>query len=147
MRPKACQMSCGPNLVMTKTDNIIFVFGSNLAGRHGKGAALTAVRLFDAKYGVGVGPTGKAYAIPTKDERLRTLPLASIQAYVDEFKSYAKEHPELQFFVTPIGTGLAGYKNADIAPMFYGCPENCDLPPLWRKILESLKKLREIKNG
>lgn len=110
---------------------MIFVFGSNLAGRHGKGAALTARQEFGARYGVGRGRTGHAYAIPTKDENLRTLPLTSIRKHVAAFIVYATAHPDLQFKVTAIGTGLAGYKHQDIAPMFACAPDNCKLPAEW----------------
>jgi hypothetical protein len=109
----------------------IFVFGSNLAGRHGKGAALDAKELWGAEYGVGEGPTGRAYAIPTKDEKLKRRSLFQIGASVKKFIEYAKEHPEMTFFVTRIGCGLAGYKDDDIGPMFHGAPSNCELPPGW----------------
>lgn len=111
----------------------IFVFGSNLAGRHGKGAALDAKNLWDAEYGVGEGPTGRAYAIPTKDEKLQRRTLFQIGESVRKFIAYAKKHPEMTFFVTRIGCGLAGYKDDDIGPMFAGAPENCELPPGWGK--------------
>ena len=117
------------------SNNIIFVFGSNLAGRHGKGAALDARRLYGAEWGVGVGRTGNAYAIPTKDLNLYTLPLTSIQAHVDFFIVYARAHPELTFEVTRVGCGLAGYKDLDIAPMFRMAPGNCKLPEAWTRIL------------
>lgn len=109
----------------------VFVFGSNLAGRHGKGAALAARRLWGAEYGVGVGPTGNAYAIPTKDERLRPLHIDVIAGYVDAFKTYARAHPQVFFRVTRVGCGLAGYKDSDIAPMFKDAPANCELPYEW----------------
>ena len=111
---------------------MIFVFGSNLAGRHGKGAALCARNVHGAVYGVGVGRTGNAYAIPTKDERIRTLPLERIAGYVAEFLEYAKAHPDIEFEVTKIGCGLAGYRESDIAPMFKDAPLNCHLPDGWR---------------
>lgn len=110
----------------------IFVFGSNLAGRHGKGAALFARQNFDAQYGCGVGRTGKAYAIPTKDKSLRVLPLQTIHRYVKDFLEYAKANPNLKFQVTKIGCGLAGYQEYDIKPMFSGAPDNCILPEGWR---------------
>lgn len=115
----------------------IFVFGSNLAGRHGKGAALYARQNYGAKYGVGSGPTGDAYAIPTKDGDLRVLDLDTIRRFVDRFLVYAAmpENAETRFKVTAIGTGLAGYTHERIAPMFKGAPPNCDLPDEWRKIL------------
>ena len=112
----------------------IFVFGSNLAGRHGAGAALHARKHWGAIYGCGSGPQGDAYAIPTKDASLRVLPLPFIAEKVKDFVQYAAEHPELTFIVTRIGCGLAGYVDAQIAPMFTGAPDNCQLPEGWRRI-------------
>lgn len=109
----------------------IFVFGSNLAGRHGKGAALEARLKHGAIYGQGNGLQGQSYAIPTKDVYLRSLPLETIQFYVDVFIGIAKERPELTFNVTRIGCGLAGYTDSQIAPMFKGAPINCNLPEGW----------------
>ncbi len=111
---------------------MIFVFGSNLAGRHGRGAALTARREHGAQYGVGVGRTGNAYALPTKDFNIRTLPLADIALNVYDFTVYAESHPELTFEVTRVGCGLAGYNDSDIAPFFKDAPTNCRLPEGWR---------------
>lgn len=111
----------------------IFVFGSNLAGRHGKGAALEAREKWGAEYGVGEGRTGDAYAIPTKDGALRTRPLGNIELSVERFVAYAKEHPELEFVVSRVGCGLAGYTDEEIAPLFAGAPANCELPPGWRQ--------------
>jgi hypothetical protein len=114
---------------------MIFVFGSNLAGRHGKGAALHARQNHGAIYGHGVGRQGNSYAIPTKDGALRTLPLAVIHDHVRDFIEYAAVRPSLRFQVTAIGTGLAGYRHEDIAPMFYGAPTNCQLPEEWMRLL------------
>lgn len=111
----------------------IFVFGSNLLGHHGAGAALYAVQNYGAEYGVGIGPTGQSYAIPTKDHRINTLPLEAIQWYVLAFMAYAFKHPELDFNVTAIGCGLAGYEPYDIAPLFKGAPDNVHLPIGWHK--------------
>jgi hypothetical protein len=110
---------------------MIFVFGSNLAGRHGAGAALDARRLYGAKYGVGEGPTGSAYALPTKDANLNTLPLDRIALYVEDFLKYAKANPMTSFKVTKVGCGLAGYKESDIKPLFADAPANCHLPGDW----------------
>lgn len=110
----------------------IFVFGSNLAGRHGKGAALTALKQHGAIYHCGFGIQGNSYAIPTKDLQIRTLGLDIIAEHVDEFIAFAKAHPELTFDVTRIGCGLAGYQDYQIAPMFQGAPNNCNLPEGWR---------------
>ena len=104
----------------------IFVFGSNLAGRHGKGAALEAHRKWGAEYGVGYGRTGQSYAIPTKDYYLKTLPLKSIEEFIIAFIGYAEEHPDDEFLLTPVGCGLAGYKQTQIKPLFekYKRPSN-----------------------
>lgn len=110
----------------------IFVFGSNLAGRHGKGAALAARLNHGAIYGQGIGRQGDSYAIPTKDAKLGTLELDRIKPYVEEFLGYAAEHPELDFEVTRIGCGLAGYTDSQISPMFANAPTNCHLPDGWR---------------
>jgi hypothetical protein len=110
-----------------------FVFGSNLAGRHGKGAALYALQHHGAKYGSPVGFQGDSYAIPTKDRLLKPLPLDAIQFYVEEFLERAREHPTWMFHVTRIGCGLAGYTDAQIAPMFCGAPPNVLLPGEWER--------------
>jgi len=110
---------------------MIFVFGSNLAGRHGKGAALCARNEHGAVYGIGIGRTGNAYAIPTKGRNLKVLPLIVIRAHVHEFIGYAADHPDLDFQVTKIGCGLAGYKEYEIKPFFNEAPSNCILPEGW----------------
>jgi hypothetical protein len=110
----------------------IFVFGSNLAGRHGKGAAKDAILKHGAIYGQGIGPQGRAYAIPTKDENLQVLPIFRIKEYVTEFLEYAKAHPEEEFYVTKVGCGLANYSEDTMAPLFWGAPPNCSLPDGWR---------------
>ena len=116
--------------------NDIFVFGSNLAGRHGKGAALYARVKHGAIYGQGTGAQGNSFAIPTKDENLKPLPLAKINSWVQYFISYAQAHPELTFNVTKVGCGLAGYREREIAPMFKEAPYNCNLPEGWRDMVE-----------
>jgi hypothetical protein len=110
----------------------IFVFGSNLAGRHGKGAALFAKQNHGAIYGVGWGIQGNSYGIPTKDGELRTMPLSAIEGGVQRFIDFAVRHPSWTFNVTRIGCGLAGYTDAQIAPMFRYAPINCNLPQGWR---------------
>lgn len=117
----------------------IFVFGSNLLGVHGAGAARDAYLSHGAEWAVGIGRTGNSYAISTKDLLINTLPLDAIRNYVNEFIIYAKEHSELLFEVTKIGCGLAGYKNEDIAPMFADATGNCLLDDEWIKIIERLK--------
>ncbi len=107
---------------------IIFVFGSNLAGRHGAGAAKWALENRGAIYGQGVGMQGDSYGIPTKDANIETLPLPSIKIFVDHFKEYAKNHTHLTFQLTPIGCGLAGYTPDQIGPMFKGVSLNVMIP-------------------
>ena len=104
----------------------IFVYGANLAGRHGKGAALEAKLLWGAKEG-SWNKNGNSLGIPTKDKTLRSLPLKTIRHLVKCFIIYAELHPDKIFLVTPIGTGLAGYKLKDIAPIFKNAPRNCIL--------------------
>lgn len=127
------------------SDTPVFVFGSNLAGRHGKGAALTAVQRFGAIYGQGVGLQGNSWAIPVKDGRGRadlkdprqTLPLEEIAGYVAAFLAQAEVlYPEKTFLVTPIGCGLAGYRPEQIAPMFRVHPKNVILPTAFLAVLE-----------
>lgn len=119
---------------MRKKKKIIFVFGSNLAGRHGKGAALEALQKYGAIKGKGKGRMGNAYGIPTKDKKLRVMSLTRIQYYVSQFKVYAARHPKLRFLVTPVGCGLAGYTPKDIAPMFLNSPPNVKLPKEFKEV-------------
>lgn len=114
---------------------MIFVFGSNLAGIHGAGAARYAYQFEGARWKQGEGHRGNSYAIPTKDMHIETLPLNIIQDCVNQFIKYAKESPELEFKVTRIGCGLAGYTNTDIAPMFKDAPMNCFFDREWASYL------------
>lgn len=111
----------------------VFVFGSNIVGVHGAGAAREAARKYGARRGIGLGHEGRSYAIPTKANPEVTLPLRHIRHYVKNFLAYAVERPHLAFAVTRIGCGFAGYTDADIAPMFADAPDNCDLPEGWRR--------------
>jgi len=104
-------------------ENQIFVFGSNLSGIHGKGAAKTALG-WGAKWGQAKGLQGRTYGIPTKDASIRrTLGISEIKPFVDEFIIFAKDNPHLIFLVTEIGCGLAGLKPKQIAPLFSECKE------------------------
>jgi hypothetical protein len=115
----------------------VFVMGANEAGRHGKGAAKQALK-WGAVYGIGIGHQGQTYAIPTKDKNLKVLSLYKIQKYVEDFLHYAKSMPELEFLVTEIGTGLAGYSPKDIAPFFKIVPENVILPKSFQDEIDKL---------
>jgi hypothetical protein len=109
----------------------IFVFGSNLAGRHGKGAALYARKYHGAIYGQGEGIQGRSYAIPTKDGRLNVLSIHEIYRGVMGFIRFAAANPNLTFNVTPIGCGLAGYRQEQIKPLFEPMPPNCRYSKEW----------------
>jgi hypothetical protein len=126
-----------PDNITELPPDTIFVFGSNLSGRHGKGAAKLALS-WGAKWGQASGLQGKTYGIPTKNASItRTLSVNEIRPFVDEFIEFAKEHPELTFYVTEIGCGLAGYKPKDIAPLFEKAGEvsNIFLPArFWHKL-------------
>lgn len=113
----------------------IFVFGSNLAGIHGAGAALYARKHHGAIYGQGIGLQGQSYAIPTKDARSITLPIREITKYVNQFIDFAGRSPSMAFMVTRIGCGLAGYTDIQIAPLFKDATENCVLPNEWEQYI------------
>lgn len=119
--------------------NEVFVFGSNLSGIHGAGAAKLAHNSFGAEWGKGEGLQGNSYAIPTKDKTVyRTLSIAEIKPYVDRFIDFAKENEELTFLVTEIGCGLAGLKPAQVAPLFANVIEfqNIHLPlSFWKEFI------------
>jgi hypothetical protein len=117
----------------------IFVFGSNLAGVHGAGAAKTALDQYGAVMGTGEGLQGQSYGIPTKDEIIKTLPLAKIKKHVETFIDFAYDNPTMKFFVTRIGCGLAGYTDEQIAPFFADAPDNCELPDGWSSVPTTLE--------
>ena len=102
-----------PDNIKSLKDKEIFVFGSNLAGAHGGGAARVAADKFGAIMGQGVGLQGQSYAIPTMQGGVET-----IRPYVDEFVAFAKSHPDITFLVTRIGCGIAGFADKEIAPLF-----------------------------
>ena len=114
---------------------VYFVFGSNLAGVHGAGAARYAVEHHGAIMGRGIGFQGTSYAIPTKDERIQTLPLDLVQGHVSAFLRIARQMPETAFHVTQIGCGLAGFTAEQIAPLFAKAPMNCKFSTAWSKWL------------
>lgn len=115
--------------------NLIFVFGSNLAGLHGAGAAKFAHRNRGAVMGTGVGFAGRSYAIPTKDADIRTMKLPEIEPHIYEFLRFATKNFKSEFQVTRIGCGLAGYTDADIAPYFADAPLNCQFDEKWQPFM------------
>jgi hypothetical protein len=112
-----------------------FVFGSNLAGRHGAGSARHALIHCGARYGVGVGYCGNSYAIPTKGHQLEVLPLGEIAQHVATFVEFARRNPQMNFEIVKVGCGLAGYNNSEIAPLFRGAPDNCQFHSDWLPFL------------
>lgn len=122
-----------PDRITHLAPNQIFVFGSNLQGAHHGGAARIAYDYFGAVWGQGVGLQGQTYAIPTMQG-----PVSTIKPYVDEFTDFARQHPELEFLVTRIGCGIAGFKDAEIAPLFEaaGALDNVRLPKSFLDILQ-----------
>lgn len=107
-----------PDFIRELKENEIFVFGSNLEGMHGGGAARLAYNKFGAIWGQGVGLQGQSYGIPTMHGGVE-----AIKPYVDEFIEFAKSHPEMTFLVTRIGCGIAGFRDEEIAPLFKECIE------------------------
>ncbi|MDP3718813.1 MAG: hypothetical protein Q8T13_13695 [Acidobacteriota bacterium] len=124
-------------LLTVVPDRLVFVFGSNLAGRHMGGAARDAVDYFEAEMGKGYGWHGRSYAIPTMDVGLRTLPLHFIAGHVDRFLVAAMAEPDFTFYVTAVGTGIAGLTHEQMAPFFVGAPSNVLLPVEWLPLLSA----------
>lgn len=124
-----------PDFITSLAENEIFVFGSNLTGFHGGGAARVAHQRFGAVWGQGVGLQGQSYAIPTMQGGVET-----IRPYVDEFIVFARQHPELTFLVTRIGCGIAGFTDEDIAPLFKEAlgTDNIILPATFLDVLVPL---------
>lgn len=137
---------------MTDAKDRIFVFGSNLAGRHGAGAARRAYEHYGAPMGLGDGQIStRAYAIPTKGLKLEVLSLDVIELYVSKFIHHAWTHAFMDeqgrnFNVTQIGCGLAGLEPRQIAPMFIRAPENCWFDEAWAPWLRPRTKFwtREV---
>ena len=121
-----------PDFINNLKPNEIFVFGSNLDGIHGGGAALAAYNKFGAIWGQGVGLQGQSYGIPTMHGGVDV-----IKPYVDEFINFAKSHHELKFLVTRIGCGIAGFRDEEMAPLFKDAIEieNIYLPKSFYNIL------------
>ena len=117
-----------PERITELGENEVFVFGSNLAGAHGGGAALLAYRKFGAIWGQGVGLQGQSYGIPTMHGGVD-----AIKPYVDEFIEFAKTRPDLTFLVTRVGCGIAGFTNEEMSPLFVKAHEveNIVLPSGW----------------
>lgn len=123
-----------PRWIDSLEENEIFVFGSNLQGMHGGGAARVAHEKFGAVWGEGIGLQGQSYAIPTMHGGVDT-----IAPYVNDFIAFAKERPELKFLVTEIGCGIAGFRISEMAPLF---KEALDITNIYlpQRFVEELEK-------
>lgn len=111
----------------------IFVFGSNLSGIHGAGAAAHAHQHLGAEWGVGVGLTGECYALPTKGHKIEFIPFDEVKPYLKEFIDFATDHQELLFLLTPVGTGLAGFTREQVlgALLEHRIPSNVVFTSTW----------------
>ncbi len=118
-------MRVTPENITVLEPNEIFVFGSNITGRHGAGAARVAALRFGAEYGIGAGLTGRCYAIPTMEG------WNSLQRYVNQFLEVAQLLPQFTFLLTKIGCGLAGHAEEDVKGLFIVSPKNVIKPPGW----------------
>lgn len=116
---------------------VIFIYGANRQGRHGKGSALEAKLRWGAKQGV-VGFCGSSYGICTKATPYQTLSLEAIKEEVDKFIRFVNEHPEYTYNIVRVGCGLAGYRDSEIAPLFLPLAEkeNCRFDPIWQQIFK-----------
>ena len=121
---------------MIKSKNgMIFVFGSNLSGIHGAGAAAYARRMHSAIMYRGIGLQGSSYALPTKGINISFMPLEEVEVHIDAFKDFAMDHPNMEFQVTQVGCGLAGFTKEQIAPLFKSSPSNCYFDLEWQPLL------------
>ena len=127
------KLSKGMNLIdaAIRDKCLVFVFGSNLAGQHGAGAAAYAESQWGAVRGQGEGFHGQSYAIPTKSAAFHTMSIRLIMPHAEKFKAFASTRPDLLFKVTRIGCGIAGFDDLDIAPLFVGAPTNCLFDTAW----------------
>ena len=127
---------------LPRRTHYVWVFGSNLAGIHGAGAARVAHTVYGRPYGpetsIGIFQDvnlRESYAIPTKDEGILTMPIPGIEFHVNQFIQYMRANPGKMFFLTRIGCGYAGYTDEEMAPLFKGIPENVSIPATWKKFL------------
>lgn len=118
-------METTPEMITELPQNSIFVFGSNAAGNHGAGAAAVAVQRFGAIWGQGEGLQGQSYGLPTMEGR------AAFQAAATRFIEYARSRPDLRFYLTKVGCGIAGYQEESVASMFADTPDNVVKPAGW----------------
>ena len=123
-------------------DDSIFVFGSNIQGIHGAGAAKMAREHFGAKLRMADGLCGQSYAIPTRDmvakNHFENLKLSIIKINIEKFITFANDNERMSFYLTRVACGLAGYHDSVIAPLFSGCRTNCSFPQNWKIFLDGM---------
>jgi len=137
LRENPAAAGIDPNHHHKPEDERIFVFGSNFLGQHGAGAAWYAHSKLGAEMGVGEGPTGRTYALPTCFAPGLPVDLDTLRDAVDNFIRYARLNPQLRFFVSEVGCGIAGFYVREVAELFDGAPPNCDLPPSFHEYYAS----------
>ena len=114
---------------------MIFVFGSNLSGIHGAGAAKYAAKHYGAVYGVGEGMSGKSYALPTKGINISFMTLIEVKPHIQKFIKYAYDHPNDKFQLTQVGCGLGGFRKEEITPLFINASSNIYYDEAWKSLL------------
>jgi hypothetical protein len=125
----------------------VFVFGSNLSGKHQDGVAAFAAKHYKAEFGIGEGPTGKSYAVPIADEHLENLPIIDIQWHVEQLLAYARTQREARFQLTRLGCGVGGFTDMQLAPMFKKTSDNLFVPGRWMAINHQLDRARLFVEG
>lgn len=129
-----------PDNITNLGPNEIFVFGSNTAGIHGRGAALQAYKQFGCPYGFGEGLhiESQTYAFPTlavpkgrKSFSLEPRTDDELLASVRKLYETAQKNPNLTFLLTKVGCGLAGYEESHMITLFRGTPANIVKPKGW----------------
>lgn len=118
-------------MITSLKPNQVFVFGSNMAGKHHGGAAKQAADQFGAEYGVGEGPTGQCYAFPTLTEDFQRVSNTQLKASRLKFYKYAEKHPETEFLLTKVGCGIAGFSESTMKRHFSNAPKNIRKPDGW----------------
>lgn len=124
------------NTIPEYPSNYIFVFGSNLAGLHRIDYGPIAETMYGAETGIGIGFSGRSYALPVKDRFIRYLSLSEITKYINLFKQFTHEHPNKQFWITNMCEDKKGYKPYELGRLFAGCNTNCVFPLAWKPYLK-----------
>ena len=112
-------MEYTPEIITHLAPNEIFVFGTNQYAKHGGGAAVIASREFGAKYGESpIGLVGNTYGIITTSFNDVPVSIEFIRSQIETLYYFALLRPDLKFYVTKIGTGIAGFSIDEIKSVF-----------------------------